>query len=109
MGIPIATALSLDLNIPFTVIRKRSYGFEDEICVDSKTGYSNCKLYINGIEKKDKIVIVDDVISTGGTLDSIVSTLEDLNVDIKGIFVIVQKKSKGKKSDLKIKSLITGQ
>ena len=26
MGIPLATALSLDMNIPFTIIRKRKYG-----------------------------------------------------------------------------------
>ncbi|HHH84018.1 MAG TPA: adenine phosphoribosyltransferase, partial [Thermoplasmatales archaeon] len=33
MGIPIATALSLKTGIPFTIIRKRSYGLPGEVSV----------------------------------------------------------------------------
>ncbi|MCD6512072.1 MAG: adenine phosphoribosyltransferase [Thermoplasmata archaeon] len=90
MGIPIATALSLKTGIPFNIIRKRKYGLEGEIEVLQKTGYSEKKLYINGIEKGSKIIIVDDVVSTGGTLKAVVNALKKI-ADIRGIFIAVGK------------------
>jgi len=95
MGIPIATALSVKTGIPFTIIRKRKYGLPGEIEVKQKTGYSEAKLYINGIEKGEKIVIVDDVISTGGTLKAVVKSLKDM-VEIAGIYIAICKGDKSK-------------
>ncbi|KAA0003259.1 MAG: adenine phosphoribosyltransferase [Thermoplasmata archaeon] len=91
MGIPIATALSLKTGMPFTIIRKRSYGLEGEVSVKQVTGYSSSNLFINGINKGDEIVIVDDVLSTGGTLIAVVSALKEMGVKIKGIFIAVNK------------------
>ena len=91
MGIPLATALSLKMKIPFVIIRKRTYGLPGEIDVEQTTGYSKSKLYINGLKPKDKIVIVDDVLSTGGTLSAVISALKNLGVVIKGIFIAINK------------------
>jgi adenine phosphoribosyltransferase len=91
MGIPLATALSLQLNLPFTVIRKRSYGLPDEISVEQVTGYSKSKLFINGLKKGDRVVLVDDVLSTGGTLRAVLSVLEKMGVNVKGVFIAIDK------------------
>lgn len=91
MGIPLATTLSLNMNIPFTIIRKRKYDFPDEVSVEQATDYSNSKLYINGLKKGDKIVIVDDVLSTGGTLRAVLTALKKMGVVIKGVFIAVNK------------------
>lgn len=91
MGIPLATALSLRIKIPFVIIRKRSYGLPGEYVVEQKTGYSKSNLYINGLKKGDKIVIVDDVLSTGGTLKAVLSELKRIGVEIKGVFIAVNK------------------
>ena len=91
MGIPLATTLSLNMNIPFTIIRKRKYDFPDEVSVERATGYSNSKLYINGLKKGDKIVIVDDMLSTGGTLRAVLTALKKMGVVIKGVFIAVNK------------------
>ena len=91
MGIPLATALSSKMNIPFVIIRKKSYGLPDEDVVKQKTGYSKSNLYINGLIEGDKIVIVDDVLSTGGTLKAILSSMEKIGVENKGIFIVVDK------------------
>jgi len=91
MGIPLATALSIDMNIPFTIIRKRKYGLAGEVYVEQKTGYSTSKLYINGLKKGENVVIVDDLISTGGTIKAVLSALQDINVNVKGIIVAVDK------------------
>jgi len=91
MGIPIASAISLKMNIPFTIIRKREYGLPGEVSVQQVTGYSKSKLYINGLKKGDRIVIVDDVLSTGGTLKAVITVLKKIGVIIKGIFIAIDK------------------
>ncbi len=91
MGIPLATTLSLNMNIPFTIIRKRKYNLPDEVVVEQVTGYSKLKLYINGLEKGDKIVIVDDMLSTGGTLRAVLTALKKMDVIIKDVFIAVNK------------------
>jgi adenine phosphoribosyltransferase len=93
MGIPLAAALSLDIGIPFTVIRKREYGLPGEVSVEQVTGYSNSKLYINGLKKGDSIVIVDDVLSTGGTLRAVLSVFKKMGVHVKGVFIAINKGS----------------
>ena len=93
MGIPLASALSLDIGIPFTIIRKREYGLPGEVSVEQLTGYSKSKLYINGLKKGDTIVLVDDVLSTGGTLRAVLSVLKTMNVIVKGVFIAINKGS----------------
>lgn len=93
MGIPLASALSLDLGIPFTIIRKRQYGLPGEVSVQQVTGYSKSQLYINGLQKGDTIVLVDDVLSTGGTLRAVLSVLKTMNVTVKGVFIAINKGS----------------
>lgn len=91
MGIPLATALSLKTGIPFVVVRKRSYGLDGEYPVDQKTGYSENKLYINGIYKDDNVLLIDDVVSTGGTLISVINALDDIGVNLLKVIVPIEK------------------
>ena len=91
MGIPLATSLSLDLGIPFTIIRKRQYGLPGEVSVEQVTGYSKSKMYINGLKKGDTVILVDDVLSTGGTLKAVLYVLKEIGVEVKGIFIAVYK------------------
>ena len=77
MGIPIGIGLSIICDIPLVIIRKRKYGLPGEIEISQTTGYSKSQLFLNGINKGDRVIVVDDVISTGGTL---LATLESLKV-----------------------------
>jgi len=111
MGIPLASALSLKLDIPFNIIRKRTYGLPDEVPVHQVTGYSKAKLFINGLNKGEEIVIVDDVLSTGGTLKAVLSALKKIGVVVKGVFIAVDKGNVSREIadefDIMIKSLVT--
>lgn len=91
MGIPLATALSLEIGVPFTIIRKREYRLPGEVSVEQVTGYSKAKMFINGLKKGDRIVLVDDVLSTGGTLRAVLSVLQQIGVLVKGVFIVIDK------------------
>ena len=96
MGIHLATALSLATDIPFVVIRKRQYGLEGESEVYQKTGYGSSNLFINDLHKGEKILLIDDVVSTGGTLIALINTLKDLGLEIKTVVAVIEK-GEGKK------------
>lgn len=91
MGIPIASAISLKAGIPFTIIRKRAYGLSGEKVVEQHTGYSSSKLYINGVEEGMRLTLVDDVLSTGGTLIATVKALREMGAEIVDILIAVEK------------------
>ncbi len=91
MGIHLATALSLRTRLPFNVIRKRKYGLEGEIEFQQRTGYSKQAMYVNGLEKGDRVVMIDDVISTGGTLRGIIPVLKNAGVEIVDIIIVINK------------------
>jgi adenine phosphoribosyltransferase len=91
MGIPLATTISLMTGVPLAIIRKRKYELEGEVVLSQSTGYSKGELYINGIKKGDRVLIVDDVISTAGTLLSLVRALKNIGAIISGIFVVIER------------------
>jgi adenine phosphoribosyltransferase len=89
MGIPVAIALSLKTGIPLTIVRKRPYFLEGEVELSQSTGYSKGVLYINGLKRMDRVIIVDDVISTGGTLLALVKALIKMGVQIEDIISVI--------------------
>jgi adenine phosphoribosyltransferase len=91
MGIHIGTTLSLMTDIPLTIVRKRWYGLPGEVAVHQTTGYSKGELYLNGVSKGDRVVIVDDVISTGGTMRALVGALQYAGAEIADICVAIQR------------------
>lgn len=91
MGIPVATALSLKSGIPMTIVRKRMYGLDGEIPLSQSTGYSKGELYINDINEGDRVLIVDDVISTGGTLMALLESIQQIGAVISDIVVVIQR------------------
>nr|WP_261596814.1 hypoxanthine/guanine phosphoribosyltransferase [Methanoculleus sp. Afa-1] len=76
MGIHIGVAFSMMTDIPLVVVRKRPYGLPGEVAVHQATGYSKGELYLNGVNPGDRVVIIDDVCSTGGTLRALISAIE---------------------------------
>jgi adenine phosphoribosyltransferase len=57
------------------------------------TGYSQGELYINGLNKDDRIILVDDVVSTGGTMIAVLNALERMGVKIVDVMAVIEKGS----------------
>jgi adenine phosphoribosyltransferase len=110
MGIHLAAGLSLKTGKPFTIIRKRRYGLPDEKEFEQITGYSNRKMYINGLKKGDRVVLVDDLISTGGTLIGILRALSQIGVEVVDVIIVIDKGSGRAKVEekfgIKVKTLV---
>ncbi len=91
MGIHIGTGLSLFTDIPLVIIRKRKYGLPGEIEVSQVTGYSKGQLYLNGISPGDRVIIVDDVISTGGTAFATLGALRAAGAEVVDFVAVIER------------------
>ena len=91
MGFPLAAGLSLRVQKPYVFIRKRRYGLPGEVSLKQTTGYAKTDMFINNIHRGDRVVFVDDVISTGGTLLSIAQALRKIGAEITDILIVFEK------------------
>ena len=55
------------------------------------TGYSKSQLFLNGINKGDRVIVVDDVISTGGTLLAALESLKVAGATVVDVVVVVRR------------------
>jgi adenine phosphoribosyltransferase len=108
MGIHISTALSLMTDIPLVVIRKRQYGLEEEVSLSQQTGYSESEMYINDVSEGDKVLVLDDVLSTGGTMKAILDALTHIGADVIDVVAVIKKAGQNKldDTDYTVKTLI---
>jgi len=109
MGIHISTALSLVTDIPLVVVRKRQYGLEGEVSLMQETGYSKSEMYINDIRKGDRVLLLDDVISTGGTIFAIMEALEKIGAEVVDVIAVINKvggENKTNDREYQVKTLI---
>ncbi len=110
MGFPLAAGLSLRVQKPYVFIRKRQYGLPGEVSLKQTTGYSKADMFINNIHRGDRVVFVDDVISTGGTLLSIAQALRKIGAEVTDILIVFEKTREKarmeKELGMKIKTLL---
>ena len=91
MGIHISTAVSLMTDIPLVVVRKRKYGLENEVSISQVTGYSETEMYINDINEDDRLLVLDDVLSTGGTLKALLTALDGIGAEVVDTVIVIKK------------------
>ena len=110
MGFPLAAALSLRVRRPYVFIRKRQYGLPGEVSLKQTTGYSKTDMFINNVHKGDRVIFVDDVVSTGGTLIAIVKALRLIGSEVVDALIVFEKTREKarmeKELGLKIKTLL---
>jgi adenine phosphoribosyltransferase len=108
MGIHISTAVSLMTDIPLVVIRKRQYGLEGEVSLHQTTGYSDSEMYINDVYEGDKVLVLDDVLSTGGTMTAILDALSHIGAEVVDVVAVIKKAGPNKldDTDYSVKTLI---
>ena len=111
MGLPLAAPLSMATGVPLVVARKRSYGLEGEVKIDQATGYSKGVMYLNDIKKGERGAILEDVLSTGGTLEAVIEGVQRAGAEVTEIVAVVEKGGGLKRlqdmhPDVRIQSLV---
>ena len=90
-GFIFASALSYNLSKPLVLMRKKNKLPAEKYSVDFELEYGNATLEIHkdSISPKEKIIIVDDLIATGGTSEAAAQLVKKCGGEIAGfVFVI---------------------
>ena len=111
MGLPLVAPTALRMKKPMVVVRKRPYGLEGELEITQNTGYSESKLFINDVNINEKVLIIDDAVSTGGTLDSVIQGIHEIGGVVSQVVVVVEKNEgmnflKNKYPEVKFDSIV---
>ena len=91
MGLPLTAPLAMRTGVPMVIARKRNYGLEGEVQINQQTGYSKGSIYLNDIKAGERIAIIDDVLSTGGTMRSVIEGVKQTKASIENIVIVVEK------------------
>jgi adenine phosphoribosyltransferase len=66
-------------------------GLEGQISVEFDMEYTNGQLFLNGIDENDKVIIVDDMISTGGTMIALIEAIKLAKANLIDIVCVAEK------------------
>lgn len=91
-GFPMAGALSASTGIPFSMARKKSKLPGETIFTEYELEYGTDELHlqVDAIQKGDKVLVIDDVIATGGTLEAVIKLIDRFEADVVGILSIME-------------------
>lgn len=91
-GFLIAAPLAIELELPLLLIRKKGkLPFKTQsITYDLEYGTDSLEIHIDSVAKSDRIVLVDDLLATGGTLAAAANLIESLGATIVELSVIIE-------------------
>ncbi|PLT30859.1 pur operon repressor [Peribacillus deserti] len=94
-GIPIAYAAASFLNVPVVIVRSDSKVTEGSTVSINYVSGSSKRIQTMGLSKRSlaqgsRVLIVDDFMKAGGTINGMVSLLEEFNAAVAGISVLVE-------------------
>ena len=91
-GFPMAGALSSQTGIPFSMARKKGKLPGETIFTEYELEYGTDELHlqIDAIQKDDKVLIIDDVIATGGTIEAAIELTDRFEANVVGILSIME-------------------
>ena len=89
---PESTPIAYNNRKPFVLIRKKGkLPCETvEISYDLEYGQATIEMHKDSIKPGQKVLIVDDLIATGGTTEAMVRLIEQLGGEVVGIVVLIE-------------------
>lgn len=91
-GFVFGTALAVDLGLPFFMIRKSGKlpGLVAEDSYDLEYGKNTLSIAHNAFEKESRVLLVDDVLATGGSAAAAARLVSQLGGEVVGLAVLME-------------------
>lgn len=110
-GFILSAAMAYKLGTGLAIIRKKGKLPSKTICQDYKLEYATntIEMHEDAIQKGQKVLLVDDVLATGGTMEATCQMVEKLGGQILGISFLIELdflKGREKLKNYKIESLM---
>jgi adenine phosphoribosyltransferase len=106
-GAMIISDLLLNYNLPRTLARWTPTGAPGEVQVPLSNEYiqeGDTRIFLNGVRSHDRVIVVDDLISTGGTLVALIEAVRITGATILEVFTIGEKSENGGRAFLRQKT-----
>ena len=105
-GFIFASPLSYNLSKPYILMRKKNKLPAEKYSVDFELEYGKATLEMHkdSINSKEKIIIIDDLIATGGTANAAVQLIELSGGKVSGFIFVINLFDLGGQDELKKKS-----
>lgn len=100
-GAILLAGVSLITGLPFGMARWQPNGLGDQIPQTFNMEYAEGNLWLSGIAKGDQVTVIDDMLSTGGTLIALIKTIEKAGAFIVDIICVAEKINYGAKKRIK--------
>lgn len=87
-GAPIA----YNLGKPFILIRKKGKLPRKTVSASYELEYGTAEIemHADAVKKGDRVLVVDDLIATGGTIEAMIKMIEELGGEVAGILVLME-------------------
>ena len=110
-GFILGAALAYELGIGFVPVRKKGkLPYETKsVSYDLEYGTDTLEIHKDALSADDRVLIVDDLLATGGTVKAVSDLVGDFQAKIVGVAFLVELtflKGKNKIKDLPVYSLI---
>tara|TARA_B100001123_G_C15258315_1_gene1005591 strand:- start:106 stop:618 length:513 start_codon:yes stop_codon:yes gene_type:complete len=91
-GFLIAAPMAIELELPLLLIRKKGkLPFETKtVTYDLEYGTDSLEMHVDSISDTDNLVLIDDLMATGGTLAAAAKLIEDLGGIVLEVGVIIE-------------------
>jgi len=103
LGIPYATLLAQRRKKPLAIIRKRDFGSPENLTakVPYASGFETGTYFVYGVNKGERIILLDDMVSTGGSLIPTIKALRRKGVRVEDSLAVCEKPRYGGSSEVR--------
>jgi adenine/guanine phosphoribosyltransferase-like PRPP-binding protein len=87
----LAALMAYEHKKPLGMVKWNPNGLEGQQAVQFRNAYTEGTMYINGIQPGDKVILVEDMVDSGGTIIGMIELLGKIKVELLDVVVIAEK------------------
>jgi adenine phosphoribosyltransferase len=91
-GFVFGTAIAYEMNLPFVMVRKAGKlpRKSERIDYDLEYGKASFEIEVDSLKKGDRVLIVDDLLATGGTAQAAAALVERLGAEVVEVACLIE-------------------